>query len=165
MINEVSERMKFTDYILKDAIKPDIKATDQQGVIREMVQSLVDTGGIKKEDYEGIVKAILRREELASTGIGRGVAIPHIQHPSVKRTVGTVAISAESIDFDSLDDEKVQLFVLVISPTDCPGDHLRVMCHLTERLKNDTLCQSLKQSKTREDILALLEEDDSSERR
>jgi len=157
--------MKFTDYILKDAILPELKATDKQGVIREMVQSLVDTGGIEKEDYEGIVKAIFRREELGSTGIGRGVAIPHEKHPSVKRHVGAVAISAEGIDFDSLDGEVVHLFVMTLSPTDDPGGHLRVMCHLTERLKNDTFCQSLKQSKTREAIFALLEEDDSSERR
>ena len=97
--------------------------------------------------------------------IGCGIAMPHTKHRSVKRNVGTVAISAEGIDFDCLDEEKAQLFFLVLSPPDFPGDHLRVMCHLTERLKNDTFCQSLKQSKTREAIFALLEEDDSSERR
>ena len=64
MINERSERMKFTDYILKDAILLELKATDQQGVIREMVQSLVDAGGIKQEDYEEIVKALIKREYL-----------------------------------------------------------------------------------------------------
>ena len=155
--------MKFTDYILIDAINPELKATDKEGVIREMVQSLVDAGGIKKEDYEGIVKAIHRREELGSTGIGRGIAIPHIKHPSVKRTVGTVAISAEGIDFESLDNEKTQLFFLVISPKYDPGGHLRVMERLSRRLKDDTLRESLKQAKTREEIIALLEEDDSNE--
>jgi len=158
--------MKFTDYILIDAINPEIKATDKQGVIREMVQSLLDAGGIEKEEYEGIVKTIIRREKLGSTGIGRGVAIPHEKHPSVKRHVGAVAVSTEGIDFDSLDDEKTQLFVLVISPTDDPGGHLWVMEHLTRRLgRNETLRESLKQSKTREAIFALLEEDDNNERR
>ena len=167
--NKRSDRMKFTgkftDYILFDAIKPEIKATDKIGIIREMVQSLVDAGGITKEDYEGIVKAIFRREELGSTGIGRGIALPHIEHPSVKHTVGAVAISAEGIDFDCLDEEKAHLFFLVLSPPDFPGDHLRVMEHLTRRLKDDMFRCFLQQSKTREDVLALLEEDDSKEKR
>jgi PTS system fructose-specific IIA component/PTS system nitrogen regulatory IIA component len=152
---------KFTEYILVDAIKPEIKATDKLGLIREMVQSLVDAGGINKEDYEGVVKVIIKREELGSTGIGRGIAIPHIQHPSVKRSVGAVAISADGIDFDCVDDEKAHICILVIFPPDCPGDHLRILEHLTRRLKDDTFRSSLKQCKTREAILALLEEADS----
>ena len=158
------ERMKFTgkfsEYILIDAITLASKATDKLGIVREMVHSLVDAGGIKQEDSEGIVKAIIKREELGSTGIGRGIAIPHIQHPRVKRNVGAIAISADGIDFDSLDDEKVQLFFMMISPSDDPGSHLRMMEHITRRLKDDTFRCFLKQSKTREDIVALLEEAD-----
>ena len=167
--NIKSERMKFTgkfaEYILKDSILPKLKATDKLGIIREMVQSLVDAGGIKQEDYKGIVGMIIKREELGTTGIGRGVAIPHIKHPSVKHTVGAVAISAKGIDFDHPDDKTAQLFFLTISPPDCPGDHLRLLEHLVRRLKDDTFHCSLMQSKTREEIIALLEEADSSERR
>jgi len=155
--------MKFADYIVPDAITPKIKATDKQGVIREMVQSLVDAGGIKQEDYEEIVKRLIKREELGSTAIGRGIATPETQHPSVKRTIGTIAISPEGIDFDSLDDEKTHIFFPVISSPDRPGDYLWVLEHLTRRLKNDTFRRSLKQAKTREEILALLEEADSNE--
>jgi len=154
--------MKFADFILSDAVKAEIKATDKQAVIREMVQSILEVGGVKKEEHEGIVKAILKREELGSTGIGRGIAVPHTKHPSVKRLVGTVAVSAEGIDFDSLDCEKVQLFFLLISPLDCPGDHLRALEHITRQLKDDTFCRFLKQSKTKEDVLSLLEEADSN---
>jgi len=154
--------MKFADFILNSAVKAEIKATDKQGVIREMVQSILDAGGVQKEEHEGIVKAILKREELGSTGIGRGIAVPHTKHPSVKRLVGSVAVSADGIDFDSLDCEKVQLFFLLISPPDCPGDHLRALEHITRQLKDDTFCRFLKQSKTKEDILSLLEEADNN---
>ena len=154
--------MKFADFILDVAVRAEIKATDKQGVIREMVQSILDAGGVKKEDYEGIVKAITKREELGSTGIGRGIAVPHTKHPSVKRLVGSVAVSADGIDFNSLDCENVQLFFLLISPPDCPGDHLRALEHITRQLKDDTFCRFLKQSKTREDILSLLEEADNN---
>jgi PTS system fructose-specific IIA component/PTS system nitrogen regulatory IIA component len=154
--------MKFADFILNDAVRAEIKATDKQGVIREMVKSILDVGGIKKEDQEVIVKAIIKREELGSTGIGRGIAVPHAKHPSIKRIMGCIAVSADGIDFDSLDCEKVQLFFLLLSPMDCPGDHLRTLEHITKQLKDDTFCRFLKQSKTKEDILSLLEEADNN---
>ena len=155
--------MKFTDYILKDAIVPVLKATDKEGVIREMVQSLVDAGGIKKEDYEAIVKRLIKREELGTTAIGRGIAMPETKHPSEKRTVTTLAVSAEGIDFDSIDGEKTHLFFMTITSPDSPGDHLRVLEYVVRRLKDDTLCCLLKQAKTREEILALFEESDRTE--
>jgi len=154
--------MKFADFVLSNAVQAEIKVADKQGVIREMVQSILNAGGVKEEDYEGIVKAIIKREELGSTGIGRGIAVPHTKHPSVKRLVGSVAVSGDGIDFDSLDCEKVQLFFLLISPPDCPGDHLRALEHITRQLKDDTFCRFLKQSKTKEDILSLLEEADNN---
>ncbi|MDR1964455.1 MAG: PTS sugar transporter subunit IIA [Planctomycetaceae bacterium] len=154
--------MKFADFILPGAVSAEIKAASKQGVIREMVQSLLDAGGIKKEEYESIVKAISKREELGSTGIGRGIAVPHTKHPSVERLVGSVAVSVEGIDFDSLDCEKVYLFFLLVSPPDCPGDHLRALEHITRQLKDDTFCRFLKQSKTKDDILSLLEEADNN---
>ena len=154
--------MKFADFILSSAVRAEVKAVDKQGVIREMVQSILDAGGIKKDEYEGIVKAIIKREELGSTGIGRGIAVPHTKHPSMKRLVGCVAVSGDGIDFDSLDCEKVQLFFLLVSPPDCPGEHLRALEHITRQLKDDTFCRFLKQSKTKEDILSLLEEADNN---
>lgn len=154
--------MKFADFILNDAVKAEVMATDKPGVVREMVQSILDAGGIEKKDHEEIVKAIIKREELGSTGIGRGIAVPHTKHPSVKRIVGCVAVSADGVDFDSLDCEKVQLFFLLIFPPDCPGDHLRALEHITRQLKDDTFCRFLKQSKTKEDVLSLLEEADNN---
>lgn len=153
--------MKFADFILVDAIRTEIKATDKEGVIREMVQALLDAGGLKESDYESIVQAILKREELGSTGIGRGIAVPHTKHVSMERLVGTVAVSREGIDFDSLDCEKVNLFFLLVSPTDHPGEHLRALEHITCHLKDDAFCRFLKQSRNRDDILHLLDEADN----
>ena len=154
--------MKFADFILSDAVRAEVNATDKPGVIREMLQAILDADGMKKTDYEGIVQAVIKREELGSTGIGRGIAVPHTKHPSVKRLVGCVAVSADGIDFEALDCEKVQLFFLLISPPDAPGDHLRALEHITRQLKDDTFCRFLKQSKTKEDILSLLEEADNN---
>ena len=155
--------MKFADFIVPDAVKSELTADEKEGVIREMVQALLDAGGIQKDEFESIVKAILKREELGSTGIGRGVAVPHTKHPSVDRLVGTVAVSGEGVDFDSLDGEKVHLFFLLISPPDRPGDHLRALENISRQLRDDTFCRFLKQSKTREEIQTLLEEADNNQ--
>lgn len=154
--------MKFADFILLDAVRTEIHATDKEGVIREMVQSLLDAGGIPKNEFEGIVKSIIKREELGSTGIGRGIAVPHTKHPSVDKLVGTIAVSHTGIDFDSLDCEKVYLFFLIISPLERPGEHLRALEHITRQLKDDTFCRFLKQAKVKEDILTLIEESDNN---
>ena len=155
--------MKFTDFVSRDAIVADLKADDKEGVIREMAEGLQRAGGIAAGELEGIVKAILKREELGSTGIGRGVAVPHTKHPSVERLIGTVAVSREGVDFNSLDGEKVQLVFLLVSPPDRPGDHLRALENISRQLRNDTFCRFLKQAKSADDVILLLDEADNNQ--
>jgi mannitol/fructose-specific phosphotransferase system IIA component (Ntr-type) len=153
--------MKFSDFVTVDAIRAHVDATTKEGVIREMAQSLVDAGRIAPADMDGIVKAIMKREDLGSTGIGRGVAVPHTKHPSVSRLVGTVAVSPEGIDFDSLDGEPVHLFFLLVSPPDRPGDHLRALENISRQLRDDGFCRLLKAAKDPAAIQQLLEEADN----
>lgn len=155
--------MKFSDFICKDAIRTHLEASAKEEVIRAMTSALLEAKQIEKDDFEGIIEAILKREELGSTGIGRGVAVPHTKHPSVDRLVGTVAISEEGVDFDSLDGEKVHLLFLLVSPPDRPGDHLRALENISRQLRDETFCRFLKQSKTPEDVWQLLEEADSNQ--
>jgi PTS system fructose-specific IIA component/PTS system nitrogen regulatory IIA component len=155
--------MKFADFVTREAVKSDLAADTKESVIREMVQALSDAGRIAQDQFESIVKAILKREELGSTGIGRGVAVPHTKHPSVDRLVGTVAVSSEGVNFDSIDGEKVHLFFLLISPPDRPGDHLRALENVSRQLRNELFCKFLKQAKKPADILQLLDEADSNQ--
>ncbi len=155
--------MKFSDFVCPAAIRANLKADDKEGAIRELAQSLLDAGKIAEDQYEGIVRAILNREELGSTGIGRGVAVPHTKHPSVDRLIGTAAVSSEGVDFASLDGEKVQLLFLLISPPDRPGEHLRALESITRQLRDDTFCRYLKQARSPEDIRQLLDESDNKQ--
>jgi len=155
--------MKFSDFVERDAVKADLSADNKESVICEMVQSLVDAGKVATTEYESIIKAILKREELGSTGIGRGVAVPHTKHPSVKNLIGAVAVSSEGVDFDSLDGEKVHLFFLLISPPDRPGDHLRALENVSRQLRDDGFCKFLKQAKSSAEILQLLDEADNNQ--
>lgn len=155
--------MKFADFINVASIKADVAADDKPSAIRELVGSLAAAGAIAAGDVEGIVAAIMKREELGSTGIGRGVAVPHTKHPSVERLVGTVGVSIEGVDFNSLDGDKVQLFFLLVSPPDRPGDHLRALENISRQLRDDTFCRFLKQARTPQDIHQLLDEADNNQ--
>ena len=155
--------MKFADFIRVPAIKADLAAADKDSAIGELVAGLVAANEIAADEQESIVKAIMKREELGSTGIGRGVAVPHTKHPSVSRLIGTVGVSSEGVDFNSLDGEKVQLFFLLISPPDRPGDHLRALENISRQLRDDTFCRFLKQAKSTHDVQLLLDEADGNQ--
>lgn len=155
--------MKFSDFINVQAIRTDLQANDKESAIRELVGALVAADAIKADELESIVKAIMKREELGSTGIGRGIAVPHTKHPSVDKLVGTVGVSSGGVDFQSLDGEKVQLFFILVSPPDRPGDHLRALENISRQLRNDSFCRFLKQAKTADDVTTLLEEADNSQ--
>ncbi len=155
--------MKFCDFVTLDAIQSDLTSGDKEGVIRELVDNLVKAGKIGEGESDSIVQAILKREELGSTGIGRGIAVPHTKHPSVEQLTGTVGVSQTGVDFQSLDGEPVQLFFLLVSPPDRPGDHLRALENISRQLRDDMFCKFLKQSRTAADIRTLLEEADNNQ--
>ena len=155
--------MKFVDFVSREAIRTKLDANDKESVIRAMVSALEESEKISNDQYESIVEAILKREELGSTGIGRGVAVPHTKHPNVEELVGTVAVSDGGVDFNSLDGERVHLLFLLISPPDRPGDHLRALENISRQLRDDTFCSFLKQSKTPDDVWQLLEEADNNQ--
>lgn len=155
--------MKLSDFVVPEAVVPNVQAHSKEAAIREMVKSLKECQGIPADEEEGIVSAILKREELGSTGIGKGVAVPHTKHPSVDRLVATVALSEEGIDFASLDGEPVHIFFLLISPPDRPGDHLRGLENISRHLRNENFCNFLRQAKTREAVMELLREADEDE--
>jgi PTS system fructose-specific IIA component/PTS system nitrogen regulatory IIA component len=150
--------MRMSDFVIKDAILPELQGATKEAVIREMVESLRAAGHFKGGEPEDIVKAILKREQLGSTGIGRGVAIPHTKHPSVDRLVGTVAVSRPGVPFDSVDGEAVHVLVLLVSPQDRPGDHLRALENVARSMRDDGLVRALRQATTREQIWDLLDE-------
>jgi len=155
--------MKLTDFVIADAILPNLEADTKEAAIRAMVQSLAGSGSIRTEDQESIIAAILKREELGSTGIGMGVAVPHTKHPSVDRLIATIALSSKGVDFASLDGEAVYILFLLVSPPDRPGDHLRALENISRHLRNPNFCNFLKQATTTTAVVELLEEADNNE--
>jgi nitrogen PTS system EIIA component len=148
--------MRMSEFVIKESISADLKATRKEDVIREMVENLRLAGYFKGNEAEDVVKAILKRELLSSTGIGDGVAIPHAKHTSVDRLVGTVALSQKGIPFDSVDGEPVYVLVMLISPQERPSEHLRALEGVSRCLKDKNFVRSLRQATTREQIWDLI---------
>ncbi len=155
--------MRLTEFVVPNAILPQLQADSKQSAIRQMVASLMNAGKIRPADEEAIISAILKREELGSTGIGRGVAVPHTKHASAESIIATVALCHSGLDFESLDGEDVYILFLLISPPDRPGDHLRGLETITRHLKNDDFCNFLKQATTVEAVVDLLQEADEGQ--
>jgi mannitol/fructose-specific phosphotransferase system IIA component (Ntr-type) len=153
--------MKLSDFVVRDAIVVGLKATTKEEAIREIVYSLRDAGSIAAEDVESVIRHILNREELGSTGIGQGVAVPHTRHPKVDRLVCTVALSKQGVDFAALDNEPVDILFLLVSPPSMPGDHLRALERISTQLKNQRFVSFLRQAKDRKDVIDLIDEADS----
>jgi PTS system fructose-specific IIA component/PTS system nitrogen regulatory IIA component len=148
--------MPMTDFVVRDAIIPALTATSKEAVIREIVESLSSTGNIPRDVADDIVRAILKREQLGSTGIGRGIAIPHTKHASVDRLTGTVALSKSGVAFDSIDGEPVFVFVLLVSPQDRPGDHLRALENVVRTMRDDAFVKALREADSRDAVWKLL---------
>lgn len=155
--------MKLSDFVVPEAIIPDLQATSKENAIRAMVASLKTCSSIRPEDEESIVAALLKREELGSTGIGNGVAVPHTKHPSVDRLIAAVALSRGGVDFASLDGESVYILFLLVSPPDRPGDHLRGLENISRHLRNQNFCNFLKQAKSKQEVVELLHEADNNQ--
>src|SRR3954466_10516013 len=112
--------MKLRDFIVNDAVTPELEATDRNGALRELVTALAGAGALPEDAVEEIVAALIKREQNGSTGFGKGVAVPHVKHAKVSRMVGTVGRSAEGVDFAALDHQPVYSIVLLLSPA--PSD-------------------------------------------
>lgn len=145
-----------------EAIRPKLQAESRNEAISELVQALADAKCIQDKDVESITQAVIEREEQGSTGIGKGIAVPHIKHASVKKIVGTIGCSKEGIDFSSLDKAPVYSVLLLISPPNQPDQHLEAMESLFAHLQQDMFRKFLRQADTTEAVVDLLKEADES---
>src|SRR5689334_14635112 len=153
--------MKLKEFIVSDAIIAELKSSDRDGALRELVTSLSEAGALPNEAVDEVVSALIKREQNGSTGFGKGVAVPHVKHPKVSKMAGTVGRSVNGIDFAALDHQPVYSIVLLLSPDNQPQQHLQAMNIVFSNLQKDMFRRFLRQSSTREDIVELLDEADA----
>ncbi len=154
--------MKFADFVCFKAVIPELKATDRDGAIAELVSSLDKARKLGKGNCEKIIKAVIKREKEASTGMGKGVAVPHVKHSAVKNIVAAVGLSSRGIDFSALDKQPVYSVILLISPEGNPDKHLQAMENIFKHLQKERFRKFLRQCQTPEQIEDLLREADEN---
>lgn len=152
--------MKFKDFICFEAAISQLQSGNRDGVIEELVCSLEKNGKLHKESSKSIVKAIIKRENEASTGLGRGVAIPHVKHKAVNEIVAAIGLSENGIDFFALDKMPVHSVILMISPPDDPDKHLQAMENIFKHLQIEKFRKFLRQCRSPEQIKDLFMEAD-----
>lgn len=152
--------MKMLEIIVPEAIIPSLQATTRDDAITEMVDALVSAGAIDTSLRDEFIKSIIERESHASTGLGKGVAIPHVKHEQITELKATVAISHSGVDFRSLDKQPVYTIFLLLSPQSRPEDHLNAMQTIFGNLSQETFRRFLRQAKTTEDVMSLLQDAD-----
>jgi len=151
--------MKIMDFLKEKAVSAHLKSKTKREVIEELIALLAQAGEI--ENKEEIMKALLDREKLGSTGIGDGVAIPHAKSDVVNEVVAAFGRSPQGVEFDSLDGEPAYLFFLLVAPTDSTGPHLKALARLSRILKDKPFRETLKKAETEEEMLKLIREEDS----
>ena len=152
--------MKFSDLIHQASIVSELQATDRNGVIRELVQSLAEHGAIETDHAETIARATITRERQGSTGFGKGVAVPHVKHECVKGMTATIGRSSRGVDFAALDRAPVYTIVMLLSPADAPEEHLAAMEKIFRYLQREKFRRFLRQADTHGAIVELIREAD-----
>ena len=153
--------MKLREFIVTEAIIPELEATTRDEAIRELVTSLAKNGALLEDSVDDVVSALIKREQNGSTGFGKGVAVPHVKHAKVTKMAGTIGRSGSGIDFSALDHQPVYSIVLLLSPENSPQQHLQAMNIVFSNLQKDMFRRFLRQADTSEGIVELLDEADS----
>lgn len=153
--------MKLSDFLVKQAILPNLDATDRNGCIRALVNALSAAGHFDAADSDVIARAIIQRENQGSTGFGKGVAVPHVKHPKVRKIMAALGRSPTGVDFAALDRAPVFTIVLLLSPPENPDGHLQAMENIFRHLQRDNFRRFLRQAETVDEIWDLITEADA----
>ncbi|MCC7409347.1 MAG: PTS sugar transporter subunit IIA [Phycisphaeraceae bacterium] len=155
--------IKLRDFIVPEAIVPQLQNQDRDGAIVEMVDALIAAGCAPKTLRQDLINLIVDREKKGSTGFGKGVAVPHVKHEKIKKMAAGIGVSAKGLDFHALDKAPVYSVFLLLSPANKPDEHLQAMENIFSHLQKDTFRRFLRQSTTRQQIVDLIEEADAQQ--
>jgi len=152
--------VRFSEIFLEQNVIADLAATEKREAIGELVNALSLSGVVSRASVKGLVRALMRREELGTTGIGRGLAVPHAKYSGVKGVVGALGRSRRGVEFEALDGQPVHLIFLLASAPDAVEAHLEAMKKLTTLLRDEDFCTFMKRAKGRAELVELLAEAD-----
>lgn len=154
--------MLITDLLDQKSIKLDLEATEKEEALEELVEALAAVKPIG--DKKAILKSLVDRENLGSTGIGQGIAIPHGKTDKVNELMAFLGVSKKGVNFDALDGEPVYIFFLLIAPKESAGPHLKALARISRLLRDSYLCQLICRSKDPETVYRIISQEEEKKR-
>ncbi len=152
--------MDLSDLVNPQGVVANLKVSGKKQLLQELAQRMA---GIAHVAERTIFETLLERERLGTTGVGQGIAIPHARLPGIDKIFGMFARLAEPIDFDSIDDQPVDLVFLLIAPEGAGADHLKALARVSRLLRNQATCEKLRAAQDTAAIYALLTEPAASQ--
>ena len=149
--------MKILDVLQKEAILPDLTSQDKKGIIEELVSPVARIANLNRED---LVRVLMDRERLGSTGIGGGIGIPHGKLRGLESLILSFGLSRKGVDFESMDGRPTHIFFLLITPENSTGLHLKLLARISKILKNDLFKAKLLKAADRDEIFDAIKEED-----
>jgi len=149
--------MKILDVLQKEAIIADLTSRDKKGVIEELVAPVTRMANVNRED---LVRVLMDRERLGSTGIGGGIGIPHGKLRTLESLILSFGLSRKGVDFESMDGRPTHIFFLLITPENSTGLHLKLLARISKLLKNDLFKDKLLTAADRDEIYDAIREED-----
>jgi PTS system nitrogen regulatory IIA component len=147
--------MEIADLLSPDAVLAHVKATTKKQVLQEMAHK---AAVLTQLPERRIFETLTEREKLGSTGMGQGIAIPHGRVAGVEKMTGLFAQLDHPVDFDSMDDQPVDLVFLLLAPEGAGADHLKALARVSRLLRNQTICEKLRAAPQAATLYALLTE-------
>lgn len=149
--------MKILEVLDKEAILIELKSDDKKGVLEELVTPAANIAGVSHEE---VMRVLLEREQLGSTGIGEGIGIPHGKLKGLKSLVLGFGLSRKGVDFESIDGKPTHIFFLLVTPENSTGIHLKLLARISRILKNDLFREKLLGAVSSDEILSIIKEED-----
>lgn len=147
--------MEFTEFMTPECVIASLRATSKKQALQELAKKAAEVSGA---DERQILEVVMERERLGTTGVGSGIAIPHGKLPGLKRLSGVFARLEKPIDFESIDEQPVDLIFLLLAPEGAGADHLKALARVSRLLRDRRVCEKLRGSDRAEALFALLSE-------
>ncbi len=147
------------EFLNSDGIVPNLRATSKKQALQELAKRAAELSG---QHERAIFDTLLEREKLGTTGVGRGIAIPHGKLSSLDRVYGLFARLEKPIDFDAVDEQPVDLIFLLMAPEAAGADHLKALARVSRLLRDQKLCEKLRGCDTADSIYALMNETEAA---
>lgn len=146
--------MALIDMVAEEIVKIPLESKDKPDVLRELVQILKDAGEI--DDFDTVLKALQEREDKGSTGLEKGIAVPHAKTPAVSSLKLAIGIAPQGIDFEALDKQPSKLFFLLVAAPDQSGPHVEALAEIAKLSRSNALCRALANAEGAAEVVELL---------